>query len=71
VEELTTLVVVEMAILQVLGPTAVPVAESVQTVARSTQVVTVVTEVVDPLTSTAVEAMGMDLTIPMVITQQE
>jgi len=27
--------------------------------------------VVDPLTSTAVEEMGMDLTIPMVITQQE
>tara|TARA_Y100000033_G_scaffold48297_1_gene54949 strand:- start:453 stop:704 length:252 start_codon:yes stop_codon:yes gene_type:complete len=71
VEELTTLVVAVTATLLPLDPTVVPVEVTVPTVANSTQVESVVTDLVDPSTSTEVGVTDTDLTTHMVTTLQE
>tara|TARA_B100001939_G_scaffold182650_1_gene157369 strand:+ start:606 stop:857 length:252 start_codon:yes stop_codon:yes gene_type:complete len=71
VEELTTLVVVAMVTLPPLDPIAVQVVVEVPTVVNSTQVDTVVTDLVDPSTSTEVGVTDTDLTIPMETTLLE
>tara|TARA_A100001035_G_scaffold203017_1_gene163199 strand:- start:156 stop:371 length:216 start_codon:yes stop_codon:yes gene_type:complete len=71
VEVLTILVVAVVEILPPLDPIAVEVVDSVQTVVNSTQVDTVVTDLVDPSTSMEVEVTDTDLTTLMVTTHQE
>ena len=70
-EVLTILVVAAVEILPPLDPIAVEVVDSVQTVVNSTQVDTVVTDLVDNSTSTEVEVMDTDLTTLTVTTHQE
>ncbi len=70
-EVLTILVAAVTVTLPPLDPIVLEVQESVPTVVPSTQEDTVVTDLVDPSTSTEVEVTDTDLTIPMETTLVE